>query len=85
MYLEFKAQGIEDLKYWGANDPAKAKMVLALLDAIILDPDGKELSPKLLKNELAGWYSLPIDAKNRLVFKRESDRIVVAQTRFHSD
>lgn len=81
MHLEFKAQGIEDLKFLAVNEPIKAKKVLSLINQIIDSPiDGQSL-----KNELVGWSSVSIDANHRLVFRREPDRIVVAQTRFHSD
>lgn len=44
------------------------------------DTSGKE---EALKHELSGYFSRRLDKKNRLIFKRENDTLVIVQCGGH--
>ncbi len=83
MHLEFKAQGYEDMTHWAETNPARARLILGIIERLLRDPGGGWPQPEPLKNELAGWFSKPIEGKHRLVYRVDGDRIVVAQARCH--
>lgn len=83
MHLEFKPQGLEDLKYWAGLKPSKARKIVKMIEEQMDDFAGGWPQPQPLKNELTGWLSKPIDEKHRLVFRKDSDSIVIAQARTH--
>ena len=41
--------------------------------------------PEPLKGNLSGWWSKRIDGEHRLVYRVESDILVIAQARGHYD
>lgn len=84
MNLEFKPQGYEDMKFWAEMFPGKARRILEMIRGLMEAPERVSPKPEPLKNELAGWYSCPIDAEHRLVFRRDEERIEIAQVRCHS-
>lgn len=84
MNLEFKQQGYEDIKYWADKSPDKARHILSMIRELMDAPDKVLPPPEPLKNELAGWFSCPIDTKHRLVFRKDSERIEIAQVRCHN-
>ncbi|MFD2258032.1 Txe/YoeB family addiction module toxin [Luteolibacter algae] len=83
MHLEFKAQGYEDMQYWASEKPEKARRIVRLIGEIMRSPHGGIPQPETLKNELAGWFSRSIDAKNRVVYQVSGDRLIIAQARSH--
>lgn len=84
MNLEFKPQGYEDMRFWAEENPGKARRILALIREVMERAEEVSPRPEPLKNELAGWFSLPIDARHRLVFRRDGGRLEIAQVRCHA-
>lgn len=84
MNLEFKQQGYEDMRYWADANPGKARRILEMIRELMESPEKVRPKPEPLKNELAGWFSRPIDSKHRLVFRKDSNRIEIAQVRCHT-
>ncbi|MGJ8642326.1 MAG: Txe/YoeB family addiction module toxin [Luteolibacter sp.] len=84
MNLEFKQQGYEDMRYWAEKNPRMARRILGMIRELMESPESVTPKPEPLKNDLAGWYSCPIDTKNRLVYRMDSERIEIAQVRCHT-
>lgn len=85
MRLEFKPQAFEDLQYWVQMNPKLAKRLLQLIEETRREPFGGKGKPEPLKGELSGWWSKRIDQEHRLVYRVESDRLIIAQARGHYD
>lgn len=83
MRLEFKPQAFEDLQYWVERQPKVAKRILRMIEETRRDPFGGIGKPEPLKNEFAGWWSKRITDEDRLVYKAEADRLIIAQARGH--
>lgn len=79
----FHEKGFEDFLYWQANDKKIFKKILDLLKDI--DRNGYNCigKPEPLKGNYAGYWSVRIDKKNRLVFKIENGMIEIAECREH--
>lgn len=39
--------------------------------------------PEPLKGDLSGWWSRRIDEKNRIVYKQEGEKILIASCKLH--
>jgi toxin YoeB len=85
MRLEFKPQAFEDLQHWVATNPRLAKKILRLIEDTTRDPFSGTGKPEPLKGDLAGWWSRRIDQEHRLIYKVESDTLVILQARHHYD
>ncbi|MBR1579178.1 MAG: Txe/YoeB family addiction module toxin [Selenomonadaceae bacterium] len=72
-----------DYLYWQQQDKRTLKKINALLKDI--DRNGYECTghPEPLTGDLAGFWSLHIDEKNRLVFRIENGMLEVAQCKTH--
>ena len=81
--LTFLPQGWEDYIYWQENDKRIAKRINQLLQDAMRNPFAGIGKPEPLKNNWSGWWSRRIDESNRLVYKLEADRLVVAACRTH--
>ena len=83
MRLEFKPQAFEDLQYWVKFHPKTAKRVLRIIEESKRNPFTGIGKPEPLKNELSGWWSKRINDEDRLVYKVEHDRLIIAQAKGH--
>ena len=79
----FTDRAWEDYLYWQTQDKKTLKRINQLLQDI--DRNGHEGigKPEALRNELSGWWSRRIDSYHRLVYRIESDKIIIAQCRTH--
>lgn len=68
---------------WQKQDPAKAKKIDRLLEAIQSDPFNGIGKPEPLKFALKGCWSRRIDSENRLVYRIAKDTIFVLQVEYH--
>jgi toxin YoeB len=73
----------EDYIYWQTQDRKTLKKVNALIKDI--DRNGYRCTgkPEPLTGNLAGFWSLRIDEKNRLVFRIYNGALEIAQCRTH--
>ncbi len=73
----------EDYLYWQTQDKKTLKRINLLLKDI--DRNGYNCigNPEPLKENLSGFWSVRIDAKNRLVFYISGDDIIIIQCRTH--
>ena len=79
-------KGWDGYEYWQGQDRKTLKQINKLLKDIerngLLMGIGR---PEALKGDKAGWYSRQIDEANRLVYKFEDEKLVIAQGKGHYD
>jgi toxin YoeB len=66
-----------------AEDRALVKRINQLIEAIGRDPFAGIGKPEALKHQLAGYWSRRINEEHRLVYRVESDTLIIAQCRYH--
>ena len=74
----------EDYLYWQTQDKKTLKRINALIKDI--DRNGAMNGigdPEALKGNLQGYFSRRINEKDRLVYRIENDKILIAQCRGH--
>lgn len=81
--LLFLPEGWEDYIYWQSQDKKTLRRINALIRDIQRSPFEGIGKPEPLKGNYTGWWSRRIDEVNRIVYKAEVGRIVVAQCRAH--
>lgn len=83
MRLEFEVSAFEDLQYWVAADARKARRILALIEDARRHPFSGLGKPEPLKHQLKGAWSRRIDQEHRLVYRVETEAVVIVACRFH--
>ena len=73
----------EDYLYWQKQDRKTLKRINKLLQDIARNGYDGIGKPEPLKHELAGFWSVRIDDKNRMVFRIEKDVLEIAQCGSH--
>ncbi len=81
--LLFLPEGWEDYLYWQSQDKKTLRRINALIKDIQRAPFEGLGKPEPLKGNDQGWWSRRIDEVNRIVYKVEAKRIVIAQCRTH--
>lgn len=81
--LTFLPQAWEDYVYWQTQDKKTLKRINLLIQDIMRSPFDGLGKPEPLRENLSGWWSRRIDDTNRIVYKVESDAIVIAQCKTH--
>ena len=81
--LKFQSRAWEDFVYWHTQDKKTLKRIHALLKDIDRNGYFGIGDPEPLKGNYAGWWSVRIDSKNRLVFKIENNELVIASCKGH--
>ncbi len=73
----------EDYLYWQGQDKKTLKKINTLLKDIDRNGYNCEGHPEPLSGNLAGFYSVHIDKKNRIVFRLQDGAIEIAQCGSH--
>lgn len=81
----FTDQAWDDYIYWCETDKKMMKRINRLLRSIDSTPFEGIGRPEPLKYGLAGMWSRRIDDKHRLVYRYDSDMIIVCSCRYHYD
>lgn len=81
--ISFFPEAWEDYLYWQSCDKKMLKRINMLLSDILRNGYIGIGKPEPLSGNLSGWWSRRIDDKNRIVYKIEDDRVVIAQCRSH--
>ncbi len=79
----FLPNGWEDYLYWQGQDRKTLRRINAIIKDIQRGPFDGIGKPEPLKNRYSGWWSRRIDETNRIVYKVEDGKIVIAQCRAH--
>lgn len=65
------------------EDKKTIKKINILIKEIIRTPFSGSGNPEPLKGNLSGWWSRHIDEKNRIIYKKMGDDIVIASCKGH--
>ena len=69
--------------YWQTHD----KKILKKINQLIQDMERNGYDgigkPEPLKGDLSGWWSRRIDETNRIVYKIENDKLIIATCKSH--
>ena len=83
MKLVFSEKAWEDYLHWQNTDRKMLRRVNALIKEVQRAPFEGIGKPEPLRHALAGYWSRRIDGEHRLVYKIESDSMLLAQLRYH--
>ncbi len=83
MKLVFHERAWEDYLYLQSTDTKLPERVNALIKECCRTPFAGIGKPEPLRGALAGWWSRRINREHRLVYRREDDRLLIAQCRLH--
>ena len=83
MKLIFSEHAWEDYLYWQRTDRTLLKRINKLIQEIQRSPFAGTGKPEPLKHGLSGYWSRRINDEHRIVYKVESDSLLIAQLRYH--
>ena len=84
MKVVFATDAWEQYLYWQATDRRILKRInLLIRDIMRDDSDGGIGKPERLRGDLSGFSSRRIDDEHRLVYRIETDSLLIAQCRYH--
>jgi toxin YoeB len=83
MKIVFASQAWEDYLYWQRTDRRILAKINEIIKGITRTPFQGVGKPEPLRHALAGYWSRRIDDEHRLVYKVESDSVLIAQARQH--
>jgi toxin YoeB len=81
--LVFSENAWDDNLFWQDADRKMVKRINSLIKEIQRSPFEGIGKPEPLKHRLAGYWSRRIDNEHRIVYKVESDALLIAQLRHH--
>lgn len=83
MKLVFAEVAWQDYLYWQTNDKPMLQRINKLIQEIQREPFSGIGKPESLKHALSGFWSRRVNDEHRIVYKLESDSLLVAQLRYH--
>ena len=83
MKLVFAENAQEDYLYWQKTDKKLLKRINALIKDIQREPFEGIGKPEPLKHALSGYWSRRINDEHRIVYKIDTDSVLIAQLRYH--
>jgi len=81
--LVFAEEAWEDYLYWQQQDKRMIKRIHELIAATQRDPFVGIGKPEPLRHALAGFWSRRINDEHRMVYRVETDALLLAQLRYH--
>lgn len=83
MKIIFLDSAWEDYLYWQQQDKKTLKKINLLIKDAQRTPFEGLGKPEPLKHHLSGWWSRRIDLEHRLIYKLETNSIIIMQCRYH--
>ena len=83
MRLIFAEKAWEDYIYWQRTDKKILKRINTLIKEVKREPFEGLGKPEPLKHALSGYWSRRINDEHRMVYKIQSDSLLIAQLRYH--
>mgnify|MGYP001007135194 FL=1 len=83
MKILFADKAWEDYLHWQATDRQVLKRINELIKDIQRSPHQGIGKPEPLRHALSGYWSRRITDEHRLVYRVESQTLLIAQARFH--
>ncbi len=85
MKIVLSEKAWEDYLYWQNADNKIFKKINKLIKDILRTPFEGLGKPEHLKHDLSGCWSRRINQVNRLVYKVESENLIIIACRYHYD
>ncbi|MCF6212247.1 MAG: Txe/YoeB family addiction module toxin [Gammaproteobacteria bacterium] len=83
MILIFSDHAWNDYQYWQKTDKKMVKRINSLIKDIQRLPFEGIGKPEPLKHALSGYWSRRINDEHRIIYKVDSESILIAQLRYH--
>ncbi len=83
MKLIFADEAWEDYLYWQKQDKRMDERINKLIRETQREPFTGVGKPEALKHSLSGYWSRRITDEHRMVYRVESNALLIAQLRFH--
>lgn len=83
MKLIFSEHAWEDYLYWQRTDKRILARINKLIKEIQQSPFEGIGKPEPLKHALSGYWSRRINEEHRIVYKVESESLLIGQLRYH--
>ena len=83
MKLVFSDHAWEDYLYWQKNDRKMVERINKLIQEVKREPFSGVGKPEALKHALSGFWSRRITDEHRMVYRVETEALLVAQLRHH--
>ncbi|MCF6338617.1 MAG: Txe/YoeB family addiction module toxin [Gammaproteobacteria bacterium] len=83
MNLIFADHAWNDYLYWQKTDKKMVKRINSLIKDIQRSPFEGIGKPEPLKHALSGYWSRRINDEHRIIYKVDSEFILIAQLRYH--
>ena len=82
--LSWTSKGWEDYLYWQERgEKRQIKRINKLIKDVMRNPFEGIGKPEALKDNLTGYWSRRIDAKNRLIYSYENKQIIIFSCKDH--
>lgn len=85
MRLTWLPNAWKDYLYWQENDKKILQRVNEVIKDTLRNPNSGIGKPEPLKNNLKDWWSRRITQEHRLIYKVETEGLLIMQCRFHYD
>lgn len=83
MKLVFSDHAWEDYLYWQKNDRKMVERINKLIQEVKHEPFSGMGKPEPLKHALSGFWSRRITDEHRMVYRVETEALLLAQLRHH--
>nr|WP_265484617.1 MULTISPECIES: Txe/YoeB family addiction module toxin [unclassified Lactobacillus] len=84
MMLSWTSKGWEDYLYWQTRgEKRQIKRINNLIKDVMRNPFEGIGKPEALKDNLTGYWSRRIDAKNRLIYSYENKQVIIFSCKDH--
>ena len=83
MKLIFSEHAWEDYLYWQRTDRKTLARINKLIKEIQRTPFEGTGKPEALKHGLSGYWSRRINDEHRIIYKVDSNSLLIAQLRYH--
>lgn len=83
MKIVFEQTAFEDFTNWATDDKKLYKRLVSLIKETARNPYTGLGKPEALKHELRGYWSRRINEEHRLIYKVESDKLIIVACKYH--
>ncbi len=83
MQVTFSPKAKEDFDHWLLNNKSISRKIVALIQAIIINPFEGIGKPEPLKHNLSGAWARRINREHRLVYEIADDTILILSAKGH--
>ena len=83
MKIVFHEKAWEDYLHWQRHGRKLLERLNELIKECTRSPFGGTGKPEPLKGSLSGWWSRRLNREHRLVYRVETDLLLIAQCRYH--